>query len=362
MSHRVALTALALALVAVVSPAATAVHEVDGADGVVGADDAATAASAEEPASDAAATSSPSEDTPFPLGATIVWENAVGRGTFIGDPAVRQPLWNMYLSLRPAFRFDDPPIVLQLRLDLDVNLVEDAGSTSNHPHQMRVGDLTFTVTWDDLVLYEPAAVQVTPTVTIVFPTSLLSRLMTKAFGLRLGVDIEASPVAWLGLDVRARATKNFNTYTNAVLKDDDFSAPPVSRAGGAEALAAGRTATTIGATSWEVVWGASVEGRPVAGLSVLVDFEMAHLFSYHRIPVDRWSSPYAQPGRGQSDLMYGTIELAYEVNEHLTLALGTVVEQTPKTADNRRFRFPFWDTTNGADNGQVFYLDVTGTL
>ena len=97
-------------------------------------------------------------------------------------------------------------------------------------------------------------------------------------------------------------------------------------------------------------------------VSFVIDFEMLHLFSYQAIPLDQYSSPYAQEGRGQTDLMYGTLEVSWEVMEHLSLALGTVVEQTPLTADNTGPRFPWWDTTNGSANRQVFYLDVTGSF
>jgi hypothetical protein len=50
--------------------------------------------------------------------------------------------------------------------------------------------------------------------------------------------------------------------------------------------------------------------------------------------------------------MAGSLEVGVEVIDELSVAIGTLVQQAPKTADNRKFRFPFWDTTNGADNRQ----------
>ena len=70
----------------------------------------------------------------------------------------------------------------------------------------------------------------------------------------------------------------------------------------------------------------------------------------------------AQSGRGRTDVMAGSLEVGVEVIDELSVAIGTLVQQAPKTADNRKFRFPFWDTTNGADNRQIFYLDITGTF
>ena len=39
-----------------------------------------------------------------------------------------------------------------------------------------------------------------------------------------------------------------------------------------------------------------------------------------------------------------------------------LVEQAPLTPDNGSARFPFWDTSNGADNRQVFYTDLVGSF
>ena len=77
---------------------------------------------------------------------------------------------------------------------------------------------------------------------------------------------------------------------------------------------------------------------------------------------DLCASPNATAGVGQSDVMWGGLEVSYAVHEYVDLALGSWTEQAPKTADGEAFRFPFWDTTNGAANRQVFYLTVTGSL
>ncbi len=44
------------------------------------------------------------------------------------------------------------------------------------------------------------------------------------------------------------------------------------------------------------------------------------------------------------------------------MSLGWLVDQTPKNTSDGSFRFPWWDTTNGADNVQSFYLDLVASF
>ena len=106
----------------------------------------------------------------------------------------------------------------------------------------------------------------------------------------------------------------------------------------------------------------AVADRYERRFGVTLDWTLVHSWTYQRFPADALSSPYAQESRGLSDSMVGSLEFSVEVLDQLSVGVGTLVEQTPKTLDNERFRFPFWDTTNGAANRQVFYVDVIGTL
>lgn len=313
----------------------------------------------EEETAEQEAPADDSADSPF--SASVLAEVSIGAGTLTPGPAGR-PYVNLLTRVRGSYRFEDLGLELGLSFSVNVNAVENADSGNTVPHQVKPGDLRLTADLDGLLTWDAIGLEVLPSVSLSLPTSLESIHVGKLFGVTAGVSVAVEPLAWLYADVRTSFTKNVNLTTHAVLEADRFDVAPLSRAGGAEAIAEGRVAIAGGLTSWYAVWGAGVTFTPVERFSILIDFEMLHLFSYDTIPLDAYSSPYAHEGRGQSDLMYGTIELAYALIEGLSLALGTVVEQEPLSADNTSPRFPWWDTTNGSANRQVFYVDVIGSF
>jgi hypothetical protein len=332
---------------------------------------AAPSAAAVEPtlqpaaAATVAADAPDGEDDALPrrLGGTIVLETSVGRGSFIRDAAVRRPLATLYVSARPEVRLlAKRQLALGLGFDFDTNLVENADSESTRPRQVRAGDLEVFARYDDLARHRPAHLRLSAAVAIKTPTSLLSRYQTKLFGLGLSTVTSWEPLDWLGVSWSLGLTKNFNRYRTAVLRDGAFDIAPPSRAGGAEVVAEGRTATSDGVASFSVSNAVSVDFSFLERFSASVGWELAHAFSYNRYAKDELAAEAAQSGRGRTDVMAGSLEVGVEVIDELSVAIGTLVQQAPKTADNRKFRFPFWDTTNGADNRQIFYLDITGTF
>jgi hypothetical protein len=322
-----------------------------------------TAAWADEVSQEAHAVAeeSPDAEASFPFGASVLGEISVGSGTFTPGPASR-PYVNLLTRLDVDYTFEDLGLVLASRLTMNVNAVETADSSNTVPHEFKVGDLRISAELNDLLTWDAIGLGVSPVAALTFPTSPESRHAGKLFGMKLGVSVSAEPLPWLVVDARTSVTKNLNRYTNTVLQAEDFDLAPLSRAGGAESVADGRVATGSGVTSWYATWGAGATFTVFDVLSFVIDFEMLHLFSYQQIPLDEYSSPYAHAGRGQSDLMYGTLEVGWDVMDNLSLALGTLVEQSPLTADNTGPRFPFWDTTNGSANRQVFYLNVAGSF
>ncbi|MEZ4267624.1 MAG: hypothetical protein R3F39_14695 [Myxococcota bacterium] len=321
------------------------------------ADPAAASLTAPEPAD-------PAADTPRPrFGGTAVLETSVGRGTFIRDDVVRRPLATLYVSVRPEARFGPRrSVAVGLGFDFDVNLVENADSESTRPRQVRAGDLELFARYDRLAHWERGHLTFGAGASITTPTSLLSRFQTKLFGLGLSTATSWEPLDWLGVSWAFSVTKNFNRYRTAVLRAGAFDIAPPTRAGGAEVVAEGRVATDLGVTSWLVGNALSLDFSFLERFSASVGWELVHAFSYNRYPKDDLAAPAAQGGRGRSDVMAGSVEVGVDIIEHLSVAVGTLVQQAPKSLDNRRFRFPFWDTSNGADNRQIFFLDVTGTF
>lgn len=306
------------------------------------------------------------EAEPNPMGgfgATIIYENAVGRGTFTtGGEFNDRSLWTMLLSVRPKWTFHDEEnlkFTLGARLDVDKNIVENADSLNTRKHETNVYDVRLSLAWGGYEI-KPAKLTVSSVFEIFTPTSKLSQLQNKILGTRLYVTTSYKPLSWLSATWQVYATKNFNKYTNNVLDSDDFDIAPLTRAGGAEAVAEGLAAIGSGNPEWGLTNRGILEFSFLEKFSFTIDFLYTQSWTYNDIEIDALSSPNAVAGRGYTDLATGTLEVAYDVTDYLNVALGTTTEQTPKTADNKEFRFPFWDTSNGADNRQIFYLDLTG--
>lgn len=296
------------------------------------------------------------EEERGPFGGGVWLTTSLGRGTFNSGPD-HQPLVNLDLSLRPRYTFDfERDIALRLRFDVSADLVENAHGGGTERQQVLASDLLLSGTWGELAEVEAVDLTLSAAFGVVFPTSLASDHAGKLLGLQAAVTATFEPSPWLELAYTLTATKNFNRYDVATLDAGDFAVTPSARPGGAEALGGALTATGAGVTEWGLTHTLWADFAPVEGLSIWLGWSLTQAWTNKAIPKDDRSSAHAVGGRGQSDVMTGGLEVGYAVHELLSVALGTSVSQTPKTLDNTSFRFPFWDTTNGSLNRQVFYL------
>ena len=96
--------------------------------------------------------------------------------------------------------------------------------------------------------------------------------------------------------------------------------------------------------------------------SVTLQLALLNAFTYNSYPKDEFAADAAKGGRGQSDTMYGTIDVSYQPFEHVGFSVGVSSVQPPKTANNESFRFPFFDFVSEANNYTYYYLDVYATF
>lgn len=296
-------------------------------------------------------------------GGTVLLENAVGRGALTTLPEDRRPLWTLLVSVAPSYTLDEArAFTVGLAFDASVNLVENADSSNTRPHQFQPGDLQVTANLGELASLLDGGFTLGLDAYLAAPTSLYSRYTGKVLSAHGGTSASWSPLDSLTLGASTGLTKHFYTSSNATLDVANFDAPPLGRASGAETLADGRLAVSGNLTSFAVDYGTSIAWLPLESLEVACRLDFVSAWTSTAFPDDGFTSPNADAGRGQSDFMYGTLEVSWAAHDHLSLALGTVTEQEPKSADNERLRFPFWDLTNGAANRQVVYIDLIGTL
>ena len=303
------------------------------------------------------------EERDWDWGGTVLLSTSVGKGSFIADEYNARPRMSMGLSVRPKFVISKKhKLRLQARVDVNQTLLDNADSTASTDNQFLLYDTRLAVYWTKFAEVESANLSWSTWGELFFPTSKLSQLQTKYLGVRTGLSTKYKPLKWLTLGHTFHVTKNFNKYNNYVLDQSNFSTPLPARAGGAEAVETGLIAIGTSPSEWSLVNGVSAQFTFLKDFNAAIGWTMMNAFSYFDYPKDDLSSPNAIGGRGRSDVMYGNIEFGYKVTKNISLALGTTVSQSPKTSDNESFRFPFWDTTNGASNRQSFYLDVAGSF
>lgn len=298
---------------------------------------------------------------PFPVGATIIYENAVGIGTFVGDEFQRRPLWSMSLSMRPIVRLGDSMSIIA-RLDIAKDIIENADSTGTVKSQTLLSDTILTFNMAPIVEEPVTGIKLSGWVDLLLPTSLLSQYQSKILTARLGLGL-SKEFGWVNLYYQTRFSKNFHKYDHPVLSQPDGGiATCLPSAGGAlvdtDVCAPGGVANS----SFQFMNRGTVEFVPYEGLSITVDFIAYNDFTYDVNPDDALTNGNAVAGRGQRDLTQGTFEVGYQVNPYLGVSLGTTTLQPPKTLDNEGFRFPFFDFRTASNNFTTVYLDLVGTF
>ncbi len=291
------------------------------------------------------------------FGGTVIYENSVGKGTFSAGEHTRQPYWNMLLSIRPSFELSkEHKVKAWLRLDVNQNIVENFGSANTRPHDVQFGDLRLYVTWAEMV--KVGDLSVSGAATLYFPTSRASDIANRYFATALSTTARYSPASWFTLTYAFGAYKSFNEFTMGTTQEDIGNPIRISDPD------PGNGATFTGGqnTEWSLSQNVNLGFSFLEKFSFDISWTFYHRFQYTSFEEDELTSPYAQGGKGYNELMVGTLELGYAPLDWLSLALGSTVEQLPKRADNQSINFPFWDTLNGADNRQTFYLDVVATF
>ncbi len=294
-----------------------------------------------------------------PFGGTVIYENAVGIGTFVTG-AGHRPQWGWSLSFRPRWSPDKHHTV-SARFDIFQDFVEHADTVSTEKQRLWNSDTWLFYSYKDLYTIPVVDISINPGISLAFPTSPQSRFHNLIIGVRPTVSFTAAPLEWLNLTYYTRLTKNFNRYTSPVADEDDRVA--IARSGGTEAIGGGEVA--LGGRSNEYSWlnrGIVAFTLPL-DLTFTVDYIFYKFWTYSAdIESDEYSSEHATSGRGTSDVSVGALDLTWATPiKGVELALGVLTEQTPKTADNDGLRFPFFDFTSPANNLTTFYFDVAYT-
>jgi hypothetical protein len=280
----------------------------------------------------------------------------------VADGFQRQPYYGWSLDMRPEYRFTKS-LKLRGRFILSQELSSSYATKDTEKHQLIPSDTYLTVLAQDVVSDPVTGVALTPYMDVIMPTSILSRKMTNMyFALRPGVQFTRLFFNRLYMFYEFRFTKFFNEYTTMTVDTEDEGTVALVRQGGNEDLGSGLVSTGMSNLSFSFFNRIIGSVLITDELAFTLSWAMANGFTYESYPKDELAAEPAKGGRGQRDVMYGIAEVSYAFTPNFSVALGTNTEQTPKTADNKGFRFPWWDFYSGPENVTLIYFDLVGTF
>lgn len=325
--------------------------------------------------------------SPFAASASI--DFSVGSGSFVAYEKADDPLYTSTLTLAPGWSFaEHMKLGASLALTYEwTNLVtacsaasgprpaggpqEDCSDTNDpNGRRLSLSDLTLSFAHDEVYAFDPLTFSASASLAL--PTSRESRAANNALTLggSAGASIELAPVA-IGLGFGL--TKFFPTAEAAVL---DAVEAEARQSGGVPVIrcASFRRDTCLLLTGFVPSWRMSIdvdatfEAPWVEGLSASI--ALGYQYSRrHGRAIDAHSSTKTDvdgapivDGTNEDDSTSGAIEVAYQLDDRLSFALGVTSQQPAKTADGRGLRFPFYDFISPASNFSAWYLSATFAL
>ncbi len=231
-------------------------------------------------------------------------------------------------------------------------------------YEARFGDISVALSQPAFYTIPGAKISLTGSLTGSIPTSDFSRFS----GLMTSIDgslVAARSFGRLSLSYSFGVSKNFHRYTSVVFNPDRYEADALIRGTGAENISETLVAITTGVLpEWSVSNSLSASIRLPANFSTQVGFSLSDSFTYATDSItaeDDLQSEFAEPGRGRSQAMSGRIGLGYRFLSRFSAGVSLSTGGPPKTADNSRFRFPFWDFQGGNLQYTSLSLSLSGS-
>ncbi len=294
----------------------------------------------------------------------------VGSGSFYAS-GYRNPYVSGSLYIRPRFNLGTKA---QLSLNLRIyHLLEFTQPDEPTDRRWVPLDMWVWLSAGNLFTEKHTGIRLSGQFRLVLPSSYESIYSNLALGMALGLSLSKNfklpKDVGISLSLGAVVTKNFHTHIYRGKGPDDTSGcrglsnPSATGTAAIGEMATVSTTDTCGGTlntSHSVVSSGSI-GLSWKKLSIGVTLIFINAWKY-AFPKDQFTADHAV-ARGQVDSTWGLISLGYDINDHFSLSLGMSSSQPAKTADQKGYRFPFFDFQSGsyANNTSVF-LSASGTL
>ncbi len=277
----------------------------------------------------------------LPFGGSFTLSNAVGTGTFVSNKYARKSLYTGGLDLVPYYKIAKQHKV-SAYFGFYKYFVTNSETAVDERNQTLLNDVWLGYSYSNIVKDDVTGLGLSAGFKTFFPTSLASQYQTKIIGLQPSLTVAGS-WAWFSASYILAYTQNFHEYETPVLREEGNIPSCINRGGVASDVCfVGAYANKQLSVSNMIVLGFEI----IDDLSLSTSFIFANAFAYDTYAEeDALTGEYAQPGKTQYDVTQASATLSYQVIKHFSVATGVSTMQMPKTADNKSFRFPFYDAS-----------------
>ncbi len=212
----------------------------------------------------------------------------------------------------------------------------------NLQREARINDISVGLNYGPVYVIPRADIRISASLSGTVPISRMSRTSSLRTAISPGLSFRRS-FGNLSLGYRLGATKRFHQFTSPVI--DATTVDALRRNGGAEDISANEVALAGVNTEWTWSNGLSASYEWFDGFSTSLAWGYSRSWGYNVTECDELSSENARcNGRIARDSMTGSFSASYAFLDNYNVSLGVATGQRPKTDDNRRINFPFWDT------------------
>lgn len=234
-----------------------------------------------------------------------------------------------------------------------------AGGGRNEVQEFRFQDVELSASWAGYT-FEATDIKFAPSLSVGLPASTISRYESLWADTSLGLRFSKNFFKKVTIAYTLSGTMFFHEYTSPAVS--------LEKIGYENALYRANellSSTHIAVDGYNSQFGLSnslsVRVPIWSTLTASVGYGLNTYWTYHHDNNDEFASEFACVGRCTTQMSSGSVSLGYGINDWLSVSAGLSSRQAPKTADNKSFRFPFWNFTGAAANMSSFSLGVSGT-
>jgi hypothetical protein len=296
----------------------------------------------------------------FPLGVGVSLGQSMSAATFNRDEYVRRASYDLSLGVSPYWRIT-PMLRLTAGISVSQSVIENYDSSVTYRHRMLLSDTSLGLSYARIVVIPGIDVNVGGSLGCSFPTSIQSRYRTLYMSSRAGLSLSraAGP---LFISYGFSFFKNFNEYDQPAVDTGEEQYVVLAHFRGHEQLTTDLIATGGANTSFGIMNSLMVSWGITDELSLTVMYGLNQSWTYRSFPDDEYKAELADAGRGYRDAQSGTIDVSYQLDEHLGISAGVDTATAPKTADNQAWIFPFANFWDRYRNNTSIYLGVGGNF